>query len=38
VSAGALAVIPADNIKYLQFYPAPRKLPAYAIKGVSFKV
>jgi hypothetical protein len=34
---GALVVIPVDSIKYLQSFPAPRKLPAYAIKGVSLK-
>jgi hypothetical protein len=30
-------VIPAESIKYLQFFPAPKKLPAYAIRGVTFK-
>jgi hypothetical protein len=34
---GALLVFPFENIKYLQAYPAPKKLPAYAIKGASFK-
>jgi hypothetical protein len=34
---GALVVIPVESIKYLQSFPAPRRLPAYAIKGVSFK-
>jgi hypothetical protein len=34
---GALVVIPVASIKYLQSFPAPRKLPAYAIKGVRFK-
>ena len=34
---GALVVIPFENIKYLQSYPAPAKLPDYAIKGASFK-
>jgi hypothetical protein len=34
---GALIVIPFENVKYLQIYPAPKKLPAYAIKGASFK-
>jgi hypothetical protein len=33
---GALIVIPVGSIKYLQSFPAPKKLPAYAIKGVSF--
>jgi hypothetical protein len=34
---GALVVIPVESIKYLQSFPAPAKLPAYAIKGVTFK-
>ena len=34
---GALIVIPFENIRYLQAYPAPKKLPTYAIKGASFK-
>jgi len=34
---GALVVIPFDSIRYLQAYPAPRKLPKYAIRGGSFK-
>ena len=34
---GALIVIPFENVKYLQVYPAPKKLPAYAIRGASFK-
>ena len=34
---GALVIIPFENIRYLQAYPAPKKLPAYAIKGASFK-
>ena len=34
---GALIVIPFENIRYLQAYPAPKKLPGYAIKGASFK-
>ena len=33
---GALIVIPVGSVKYFQCFPAPRKLPAYAIKGVSF--
>jgi hypothetical protein len=36
-SDGALVVIPVGSIKYLQCFPAPKKLPTYAIKGVSFK-
>ena len=34
---GALVVIPFENIRYLQAYPAPKKLPSFAIKGGSFK-
>jgi len=34
---GALIVIPFENIKYLQVYPAPKKLPAGVIRGASFK-
>jgi hypothetical protein len=34
---GALVVIPFENIKYLQAYPAPKKLPSNAIRGASFK-
>ena len=34
---GALVVIPVESIKYLQSFPAPRKLPAYAITGVTFR-
>jgi len=34
---GALVVIPFENIKYLQLYPAPKKLPAGVIRGASFK-
>jgi hypothetical protein len=34
---GALVVIPLENVKYLQVYPAPKKLPAGVIKGASFK-
>jgi hypothetical protein len=34
---GALIVVPFENVKYLQVYPAPKKLPAYAIKGARFK-
>jgi hypothetical protein len=34
---GALVVIPFENIKYLQAYPAPKKLPANTIRGASFK-
>jgi hypothetical protein len=34
---GVLVVIPVESIKYLQSFPAPTKLPAYAIKGATFK-
>lgn len=34
---GSLVVIPFENISYLQAWPAPKKLPSYAIKGASFK-
>jgi len=34
---GALVVFPFENIKYLQAYPAPKKLPDFVIKGASFK-
>jgi hypothetical protein len=34
---GALVVIPVESIKYLQSFPAPMKLPAYAIRGATFK-
>jgi hypothetical protein len=34
---GALVVIPFENVKYLQVYPAPKKLPAGVIRGASFK-
>ena len=33
----ALIVIPVESIKYLESFPAPTKLPAYAIRGVNFK-
>jgi len=34
---GALIVVPLENVKYLQVYPAPKKLPSGVIKGASFK-
>ena len=34
---GALLVIPFENVKYIQSYPAPKKLPSGVIKGASFK-
>jgi hypothetical protein len=34
---GALVLIPFENVKYVQVYPAPKKLPAGVIKGASFK-
>jgi hypothetical protein len=33
---GALLVIPFENIKYMQAYPAPTRLPGYAIKAATF--
>jgi len=32
---GALIVIPLENVKYLQVYPSPAKLPDYIIKGAT---
>lgn len=32
---GALLVIPFENIKYIQAYPAPTKLPETTIKAAS---
>jgi hypothetical protein len=34
---GALVVIPLANVKYIQSYPAPKKLPAGVIRGASFR-
>jgi hypothetical protein len=34
---GALVLIPFENVKYLQVYPAPKKLPGGVIRGASFK-
>jgi len=34
-SNGAMLFIPVDNIKYLQVYPAPAKMPAHTILGAS---
>jgi hypothetical protein len=34
---GALVVIPFENVKYLQVYPAPKKLPSNVIRGASFR-
>jgi hypothetical protein len=34
---GAVVVIPFDNIKYIQAFPAPPKLPRYAILGASVR-
>jgi hypothetical protein len=34
---GALIVIPFENVKYLQVYPAPKKLPAGVIRGAAFR-
>jgi hypothetical protein len=30
-------VVPLESIKYLQVWPAPKKLPRHAIKGVRFQ-
>lgn len=32
---GAILIIPFENIKYIQGYPAPIKMPGYSIKGAS---
>jgi len=34
---GAVVVIPFDNIKYVQVFPSPPKLPRYAILGASIR-
>ena len=34
---GAVIVIPFENIKYIQTYPSPTRLPRYAILGASIK-
>jgi hypothetical protein len=34
---GALVVIPLENVKYIQSYPAPKKLPPGVIRGATFK-
>jgi len=34
---GAMIVIPFEAVKYVQIYPSPKKLPAYAIRGASFR-
>jgi hypothetical protein len=33
---GALLVVPFENVKYIQAYPAPAKLPENAIRAASF--
>jgi hypothetical protein len=33
---GALLIIPYENVKYIQAYPAPAKLPENAIRAASF--
>jgi hypothetical protein len=33
---GALLIIPFENVKYIQAYPAPKKLPESAIRAASF--
>ena len=35
-SDGALLIIPFENVKYIQAYPAPKKLPEHAIRAGSF--
>jgi len=30
---GAVIYIPVSNIKYMQVYPAPEKLPAFTVRG-----
>ena len=35
-SDGALLIIPFENVKYIQAYPAPKKLPEHAIRAASF--
>ena len=32
---GAAMLIPFDNIKYLQVYPAPAQMPRYAVRGAT---
>ena len=32
---GAVLIIPFESIKYIQGYPAPAKLPRYAIQGAT---
>lgn len=34
-SDGAVMVFPMQNIKYIQVYPAPSKLPDFAITGAT---
>ena len=34
---GALLIVPFENIKYIQAYPAPAKLPENAIRAASFR-
>ncbi len=34
---GALVIFPFENIKYVQAYPAPKKLPDFVIRGASFR-
>ena len=33
---GALLIIPFENVKYVQAYPAPARLPEHAIRAASF--
>jgi hypothetical protein len=33
---GALLIFPFENIKYIQAYPSPARLPEHAIRAASF--
>jgi hypothetical protein len=33
---GAVLIIPFENVKYIQAYPAPKRLPEHAIRAASF--
>jgi hypothetical protein len=33
---GALLIVPFENVKYIQAYPAPARLPENAIRAASF--
>ena len=36
-SSNKYFVIPFESVKYLQVYPAPKKLPSGVIRGASFE-